>query len=75
MIDTIRWGCYILFRVVFGELSEEVISMQDKRMNQIWTRYNALRGYTVLSELPVALFLLKKTKEEFVTTSKRDKSL
>jgi hypothetical protein len=43
----------------------------DKRMNHIWNRYNALRGYTVLSELPVALFLLKKTKEEFVTNSKK----
>lgn len=43
----------------------------DKRINQIWNRYNALRGYTVPSELPVALFLLKKTKEEFMTTSKK----
>lgn len=76
MIDTVRWGCYIFFRVVFGELSEEVINMRnDRRMNQIWTRYNALRGYTVLSELPVALFLLKKTKEEFVTTSKKHSEL
>lgn len=42
----------------------------DKRINQIWNRYNALRGYTVQSDLPVALFLLKKTKEEFVTNKK-----
>ncbi|NTU30652.1 N-6 DNA methylase [Brevibacillus sp. HB1.1] len=43
----------------------------DKRMNHIWNRFNALRGYTAQSELPVALFLLKKTKEEFVSNSKK----
>lgn len=42
----------------------------DTRFKHIWNRYNALRGYTVQSELPVALFLLKKTKEEFVSNSK-----
>jgi type I restriction enzyme M protein len=43
----------------------------DKRMNHIWNRYNALRGYTAQSEYPIALFLLKKTKEEFVSNSKK----
>ncbi|MEK5489826.1 restriction endonuclease subunit S [Paenibacillus sp. FSL R7-0297] len=43
----------------------------DTRFKHIWNRYNALRGYTVQSELPVALFLLKKTKEEFVSNSKK----
>lgn len=43
----------------------------DKQMNHIWNRYNALRGYTAQSELHVVLFLLKKTKEEFVSNSKR----
>ncbi|MFX3636853.1 MAG: restriction endonuclease subunit S [Candidatus Pristimantibacillus sp.] len=43
----------------------------DKQINQIWNRYNALRGYTAQSELPVALFLLKKTKEGFVSNSKK----
>ncbi|REE84551.1 N-6 DNA methylase [Paenibacillus taihuensis] len=42
----------------------------DKRMNQIWNRYNALRGYTAQLELPGALFLLNKTKEEFVNSKK-----
>lgn len=41
------------------------------RLKHIWNRYNALRGYTVQSEQPVALFLLKKTKEEFVSNSKK----
>lgn len=39
----------------------------DNQINHIWNRYNALRGYTVQSELTVVLFLLKKTKDEFVT--------
>lgn len=43
----------------------------DKQINQIWNRYNALRGYAVQSELPVALFLLKKTKDEFVTSPQK----
>ncbi|MFK4474184.1 hypothetical protein ABH897_003934 [Paenibacillus sp. RC73] len=43
----------------------------DKRMNHIWSRYNALRGYTAQSELPSALFLLKKTKDEFASNSKK----
>jgi type I restriction-modification system DNA methylase subunit len=38
----------------------------DNQINHIWNRYNALRGYTVQSELTVELFLLKKTKDEFV---------
>lgn len=41
----------------------------DKRISHIWNRYNALRGYTFQSDLPVASFLLKKTKEEFVSIS------
>lgn len=43
----------------------------DKQINQIWNRYNALRGYTVQSELPVALFLLKKTKDEFLANPQK----
>lgn len=42
----------------------------NKRMDQIWNRYNALRGFTAQSELPGALFLLKKTKEA-LSNSKR----
>ncbi|PEN67162.1 restriction endonuclease subunit S [Bacillus toyonensis] len=44
--------------------------LNDKQMKYIWDRYNTLRGYTVQSELPVALFLLEKTKQEFVSNSK-----
>lgn len=40
------------------------------RVNHIWNRYNALRGYTIQSELPVTLFLLKKTKEELSNSKK-----
>ncbi|MBX4150741.1 restriction endonuclease subunit S [Paenibacillus lautus] len=47
----------------------------DMRVNKIWNRYNAVRGYTVQSDLPVALFLLKKTKDEFVSTSKKPTEL
>lgn len=43
----------------------------DKQMNHIWNRYNALRGYTAQSELHVALFLLKKTKDEFLSSSRK----
>ncbi|ODB61579.1 restriction endonuclease subunit S [Paenibacillus polymyxa] len=43
----------------------------DKQMNYIWNRYNALRGYTAQSELQVALFLLKKTKDEFLSSSRK----
>lgn len=43
----------------------------DKQMNYIWNRYNALRGYTAQSELQVALFLLKKTKDKFLSSSRK----
>ncbi|MEK4272537.1 restriction endonuclease subunit S [Paenibacillus sp. FSL R7-0026] len=43
----------------------------DKRMNHILNRYNALRGYTAQSEVPTALFLLKKTKEAFASNTKK----
>ncbi|SDF87013.1 N-6 DNA Methylase [Paenibacillus sp. cl6col] len=45
--------------------------LNDKRTNHIWNRYNALRGYAVQSDLPAALFLLKKTKEEFISNTKQ----
>lgn len=44
---------------------------EKNRIEKIWKRYNALRGYTSQTELPIALFLIKKVKEEIQGSSKR----
>lgn len=44
---------------------------EKNRIEKIWKRYNALRGYTSQTELPIALFLIKKVKEEFQDSNKR----
>lgn len=41
----------------------------EKHINQIWSRFNAIRGYTVHSDISAVLFLLKKTKDKITKSS------